>query len=386
MKIKKRIEELKNNQTGLTLYSSQELNDLEKIVKLREDLDKYRNSYYNDNISLISDYEFDILLKELESLEEKYPQYKEISSPTTSVGASLKENKFKKVEHIHPMLSLANSYNIGEIVDFIERIKKKISKEQELKYCLEVKLDGLSISLTYRQGKLVRAVTRGDGLIGEDVTENILEIASIVKTLPQAIDMEIRGEVVLPLASFEKLNNERLEKGEELFANPRNAASGTLRQLDSKIVKERGLDAYFYFLVEADKLGFKSHSESIKFLESMGIKTTGIFELLETSKEIEKRIDYWEKERENLPYETDGLVIKVDEINLWNEIGYTSKTPRWAIAYKFPAHQVSTVLNGVTWQVGRTGKLTPVAELQEVELSGSKVKRASLHNISEIQR
>ena len=386
MEIKKRIEELKNNHTGLTLYTSQELNDLEKIVKLREDLDKYRDSYYNDNISLISDYEFDILLKELENLEEKYPQYKETSSPTTSVGASLKENKFKKVEHIHPMLSLANSYNIGEIVDFIERIKKRISKEQELKYCLEVKLDGLSISLTYRQGKLVRAVTRGDGFIGEDVTENILEIASIVKTLPQAIDMEIRGEVVLPLASFEKLNNERLEKGEELFANPRNAASGTLRQLDSKIVKERGLDAYFYFLVEADKLGLKSHSESIKFLESMGIKTTGIFELLETSKDIEKSIDYWEKERENLPYETDGLVIKVDEINLWNEIGYTSKTPRWAIAYKFPAHQVSTVLNDVTWQVGRTGKLTPVAELEEVELSGSKVKRASLHNISEIQR
>ena len=295
MEIKKRIEELKNNQTGLTLYSSQELNDLEKIVKLREDLDKYRNSYYNDNVSLISDYEFDMLLKELEGLEEKYPQYKEISSPTTSVGASLKENKFKKVKHAHPMLSLANSYNIGEIVDFIERIKKRIPKEQELKYCLEVKLDGLSISLTYRQGKLVRAVTRGDGLIGEDVTENILEIASIVKTLPQDIDMEIRGEVVLPLANFEKLNNERLEKGEELFANPRNAASGTLRQLDSKIVKERGLDAYFYFLVEADKLGLKSHSESIKFLESMGIKTTGIFELLETSKEIEKRIDYWEK-------------------------------------------------------------------------------------------
>lgn len=205
MEIKKRIEELKNNQTGLTFYSSQELNDLEKIVKLREDLNKYRDSYYNDNKSLISDYEFDILLKELESLEEKYPQYKEISSPTTSVGASLKENKFKKVEHLHPMLSLANSYNIGEIVEFIERIKKKIPKEQELKYCLEVKLDGLSISLTYRQGKLVRAVTRGDGFIGEDVTENILEIASIVKTLPQAIDMEIRGEVVLPLASFEKI-------------------------------------------------------------------------------------------------------------------------------------------------------------------------------------
>ena len=389
MKIKERIEELKNSNAGLTLYSSQELKDLERIVYLREDLNKCRESYYNLGISLISDYEYDIRLNELKRLEEKYPQYNDENSPTKAVGASLKENKFKKVEHAHPMLSLANSYNPGEVLDFMRKIRKKLSKEQELKYCLEVKLDGLSISLTYIQGKLVRAVTRGDGFIGEDVTENILQIASVVKTLPKAIDIEIRGEIVLPLASFEKLNKERLEKGEELFANPRNAASGTLRQLDPKIVKERALDAYFYFLVEADKLGLKSHSESMKFLESMGIKTTGIFELFETPKKIEsiqERIDYWEKERENLPYETDGLVIKVDEINLWEEIGYTSKTPRWAIAYKFPAHQVSTVLNDVTWQVGRTGKLTPVAELEEVELSGSKVKRASLHNISEIQR
>ena len=389
MKIKERIEELKNSNAGLTLYSSQELKDLERIVYLREDLNKCRESYYNLGISLISDYEYDIRLNELKRLEEKYPQYNDENSPTRAVGASLKENKFKKVEHAHPMLSLANSYNPGEVLDFMRKIRKKLSKEQELKYCLEVKLDGLSISLTYIQGKLIRAVTRGDGFIGEDVTENILQIASVVKTLPQAIDIEIRGEIVLPLASFEKLNKERLEKGEELFANPRNAASGTLRQLDPKIVKERALDAYFYFLVEADKLGLKSHSESMKFLESMGIKTTGIFEVFETPKKIEsiqERIDYWEKERENLPYETDGLVIKVDEINLWEEIGYTSKTPRWAIAYKFPAHQVSTVLNDVTWQVGRTGKLTPVAELEEVELSGSKVKRASLHNISEIQR
>jgi len=389
MEIKKRIEELKNNHTELTLYSSQELKDLERIVKLREDLKKYKDSYYNDNISLISDYEFDILLKELERLEEKYPQYSDENSPTKIVGASLKENKFKKVKHTHPMLSLQNKYNAEEVLDFMRKIQKKIPKEQELNYCFEVKLDGLSISLTYIQGKLVRAVTRGDKFVGEDVTENILQIASIVKTLPKAIDIEIRGEVVLPLASFEKLNNERLEKGEEIFANPRNGASGTLRHLDPKKVKERGLDAYFYFLVEADKLGFKSHSESMKFLESMGIKTTGIFEVFKTPKnntKIEEIIENLEKRMSNLPYETDGLVIKVDEINLWNEIGYTSQTPKWAIAYKFPAHQVSTVLNAVTWQVGRTGKLTPVAELEEVELSGSKVKRASLHNISEIQR
>ena len=361
--------------------------DIKKEIRdLRELLKKYSESYYNENESLISDYEYDKLLKELEELEKKYPEYASENSPTQNVGASVRENKFKKVEHVHPMLSLANSYNSGEVLDFIERIKKRIGNEQELKYCLEVKLDGLSISLTYEQGKLVKAVTRGDGYIGEDVTENIMQIESVVKELPQAIDMEIRGEVVLPLENFEKLNAARYEKGEELFANPRNAASGTLRQLDSRIVKERGLDAYFYFLVEAEKLGIKSHSESIKFLESLGIKTTGIFEILENSKQIDERIIFWEKEREKLPYETDGLVIKVDEINLWEEIGYTSKTPRWAIAYKFPAHQVSTILNDITWQVGRTGKLTPVAELEEVELSGSRVKRASLHNINEIQR
>ena len=362
------------------------MNEKEKIFVQRQLLKKYSDAYYNENKSLISDYEYDKLLKELEELEKKYPEYASENSPTKNVGASVRENKFKKVEHVHPMLSLANSYNSGEVLDFIERIKKRIGNEQELKYCLEVKLDGLSISLTYEQGKLVRAVTRGDGYIGEDVTENIMQIESVVKELPQAIDMEIRGEVVLPLENFEKLNAARYEKGEELFANPRNAASGTLRQLDSRIVKERGLDAYFYFLVEAEKLGIKSHSESIKFLESLGIKTTGIFEILENSKQIDERIIFWEKEREKLPYETDGLVIKVDEINLWEEIGYTSKTPRWAIAYKFPAHQVSTILNDITWQVGRTGKLTPVAELEEVELSGSKVKRASLHNINEIQR
>ena len=362
------------------------MNIKKEIRDLRELLKKYSESYYNENESLISDYEYDKLLEKLNKLEKENPEYMDLFSPTMSVGASVRENKFKKVENEHPMLSLANSYNTGEIVDFIERIKKRISEKKELKYCLEVKLDGLSISLTYRQGKLIKAVTRGDGFVGEDVTENIMQIKSVMKILPEPIDIEIRGEVVLPLVNFEKLNKERLEKGEEVFANPRNAASGTLRQLDSNIVRERGLDAYFYFLVEAEKLGLHSHSESIKYLESLGIKTTGIFEVLENSKEIENRIEYWGKERENLPYETDGLVIKVDEIDLWEEIGYTSKTPRWAIAYKFPAHQVSTLLKGVTWQVGRTGKLTPVAELQEVELSGSKVKRASLHNINEIER
>lgn len=357
-----------------------------RIKELREKINEYNDIYYSDGESPISDYEYDKMLEELKKLEMDYPEYKDEASPTLKVGTSEKNLKFQKVEHEYPMLSLANSYNEGEILDFIERIKKKIVNKKDLKYCLEVKLDGLSISLIYKDGKLKRAVTRGDGYIGEDVTENVMQIETVARTLKQKLDIEIRGEIVLPIKNFKKLNENRLERGEEVFANPRNAASGTLRQLDSTVVKERGLDAYFYFLVEAENYGIKSHSESIKFLESLGIKTTGIFETLDRADAIRERIEYWEKEREKLPYETDGLVIKVDNIGLWDEIGYTSKTPRWAIAYKFPAKQVSTKVNAVTWQVGRTGKLTPVAELEEVELSGSKVKRASLHNISEIQR
>ncbi|MBS9775920.1 MAG: NAD-dependent DNA ligase LigA [Fusobacterium sp.] len=357
----------------------------EEILKLRIKIKNYNDIYYAKNESIISDYEYDKLVEKLKELEEEFPEYKEENSPSEKVGSSLKDTKFQKVEHKFPMLSLSNSYNDGDILDFIERIKKKIG-DTKIKYCLEVKLDGLSISVSYQKGKLVKAVTRGDGFIGEDVTENILEIESIPKKLNKEVDIEIRGEIVLPLAKFEELNKKRLENGEEIFANPRNVASGTLRQLDSKVVSERGLDAYFYFLVEAEKLGLKSHSESMKFLEDLGIKTTGIFEILSNSEEIRERIKFWEKEKENLPYETDGLVIKVDEINLWEEIGNTSKSPRWAIAYKFPAKQVTTTLKDITWQVGRTGKLTPVAELEEVELSGSKVKRASLHNMSEILR
>lgn len=357
-----------------------------QIQKLRDDIKKYSDFYYANNESLISDYEFDKLLEELKNLEEKYPEFKQENSPTMKVGSSLKDSKFKKVEHVHPMLSLANSYNEGEIIDFTERVKKRLVEEKKINYCLEVKLDGLSISLIYSKGNLIKGVTRGDGFIGEDVTENVMAIESIAKKLSEPVDIEIRGEIVLPLKNFEKLNAERLEQGEELFANPRNAASGTLRQLDSSIVRKRGLDAYFYFLVEAEKYNLKSHADSIKYLEKLGIKTTGIFEVLKNPEDIKQRIEFWEKEKDNLPYETDGLVIKVNEIELWDKIGYTSKTPRWAIAYKFPAHQVTTKLNGVTWQVGRTGKLTPVAELEEVELSGSKVKRASLHNISEIER
>ena len=372
----------------MTLNFGENLDNIKKkIEKMREDILKYNQYYYTNNESLISDVEYDNLIKELKELEEEYPQFKNVESPTEKVGATnLRESKFQKVTHKKPMLSLSNTYNEGEIGDFIERVRKLIPEDKELKYALELKLDGLSISIQYEKGKLVRGVTRGDGAIGEDVTENIMEIATIPHELPEPLDLEVRGEIVLPLSNFLKLNERRMEAGEEVFANPRNAASGTLRQIDSSIIKERGLDSYFYFLVDAEKYGVKTHSESIKFLEKLGFKTTGVCEVLESASKLKKRIDYWEKEKENLDYETDGMVIKVDELELWNILGNTTKSPRWAIAYKFPAKQVTTTMLGVTWQVGRTGKVTPVAELEEVLLSGSKVKRASLHNFHEIER
>ena len=372
----------------MTLNFGENLDNIKKkIEKMREDILKYNQYYYTNNESLISDVEYDNLIKELKELEEEYPQFKNVESPTEKVGATnLRESKFQKITHKKPMLSLSNTYNEGEIGDFIERVRKLIPEDKELKYALELKLDGLSISVQYEKGKLVRGVTRGDGAIGEDVTENIMEIATIPHELPEPLDLEVRGEIVLPLSNFLKLNERRMEAGEEVFANPRNAASGTLRQIDSSIIKERGLDSYFYFLVDAEKYGVKTHSESIKFLEKLGFKTTGVCEVLESASKLKKRIDYWEKEKENLDYETDGMVIKVDELELWNILGNTTKSPRWAIAYKFPAKQVTTTMLGVTWQVGRTGKVTPVAELEEVLLSGSKVKRASLHNFHEIER
>lgn len=358
----------------------------ERIKELRELIEKYSYYYYTLNESLISDVEFDKLLKELEELEKVNSQYSMFDSPTMQVGSSLKNTKFSKVTHKEKMLSLSNSYNIGEIEDFIKRVDKLLENRKKPSYVLEVKLDGLSISVTYKDGKLVQGVTRGDGVIGEDVTENILQIQSIPKFLKEKIDIEVRGEIVLPISKFQKINEKRLANGEEIFANPRNAASGTLRQLDPEIVKERGLDCYFYFVVGGEKYGIKTHREAFDFIEKIGLKTTGIDEVLTSVEEIDKRIEYWKDAREKLDYETDGMVLKVNEIEYWEVLGNTTKSPRWAIAYKFPARQVSTKLLGITWQVGRTGKVTPVAELEEVEVSGSRVKRASLHNFDEIVR
>ena len=368
----------------------------EKYTKLRNEIEYHNNLYYNEDKPIISDMEYDALMRELKQLEQEYPELLKNekngeSSPTEKIGGTASE-KFSKVRHRMPMLSLSNTYNISEIEDFDKRIKKIILSEniknhsKELEYILELKLDGLSISLIYENGALIQAVTRGDGQVGEDVTENIMEITTIPKKLKENISLEVRGEIILPISSFNRINQEREDEGEDVFANPRNAASGTIRQLDKTIVAERGLDCYLYYLVNAENYGINTHLESIEYIEKLGFKTTKIFEKYTDFKELEKSIDKWHNDRKKLDYETDGLVIKVNNFALYETLGYTTKSPRWAIAYKFPAEQVKTKLLDVTFQVGRTGVITPVAELEAVNLSGSVVKRASLHNFDEIRR
>jgi len=376
----------------------------EKYEKLRKEIEKHNNLYYNEDNPIISDMEYDKLIRELRDLEESNPDLKveyeiknskvgsgseksenENVSPTEKIGGIASE-KFSKVRHRVPMLSLSNTYNISEIEDFDKRVKKIIDVKKKIDYVLELKLDGLSISLIYENGVLKQGITRGDGQIGEDVTENIMEIESIPKKLKEPISLEVRGEVILPISEFSRINQEREDEGEDVFANPRNAAAGTIRQLDKSIVKERKLDCYLYYLVNAEEYGMKTHKESIEYIEKLGFKTTKIFELYNDFGKLEKAIDVWRTKREKLDYETDGLVIKVNEFEHYDELGYTTKSPRWAIAYKFPAEQVKTKLYDVTFQVGRTGVVTPVAELEAVNLSGSIVKRASLHNFDEIRR
>ena len=376
----------------------------EKYEKLRKEIEKHNNLYYNEDNPVISDMEYDKLIRELRDLEESNPDLKvefeiknskvgsgseksenENVSPTEKIGGIASE-KFSKVRHRVPMLSLSNTYNISEIEDFDKRVKKIIDVKKKIDYVLELKLDGLSISLIYENGVLKQGITRGDGQIGEDVTENIMEIESIPKKLKEPISLEVRGEVILPISEFSRINQEREDEGEDVFANPRNAAAGTIRQLDKSIVKERKLDCYLYYLVNAEEYGMKTHKESIEYIEKLGFKTTKIFELYNDFGKLEKAIDVWKTKREKLDYETDGLVIKVNEFEHYDELGYTTKSPRWAIAYKFPAEQVKTKLYDVTFQVGRTGVVTPVAELEAVNLSGSVVKRASLHNFDEIRR
>ena len=352
----------------------------QKIEDLIKQIESHNYKYYVLNSPEISDFEFDKLLRELVDLENKYPHLKNGNSPTQKVGSDL-DNEFEKVKHKYPMLSLGNTYSEQDLIDFDARVKKIIGDDFE--YACELKYDGCSISLTYIDGVLDKAVTRGDGVFGEDVTDNVKTIKSIPLKLTKEYPgvFEVRGEVVMPRKVFELLNEERIEIGERPFANPRNAASGSLKQKRSSEVAKRNLDAYFYFLL-GDGLPSK-HTERLSLMGQMGFKV-GIGKVANISSLMDY-INTIGKQRSSLPYDIDGIVIKVNEIAKQEELGLTSKTPRWAISYKFKAERVSTRINSIELSVGRTGTITPVANLEPVQLSGSVVKRASLYNEEQIQ-
>ena len=354
-----------------------------KINKLREELQYHNNKYYVENNPVISDYEFDLLLKKLEELESEFPDLITPDSPTHRVGGK-PVDEFNTVEHIVPMLSLANTYTYDELRDFDERVKKNVD---EAEYVVEPKIDGAGVALLYENGIFIRGATRGDGIRGDDITSNLKTIHSIPLKLKDSIlkNVEVRGEVYFPMDGFKKYNKEQLKKGESVFANPRNAAAGSLRQLDSKIVATRPLNIFIYYLSYSDRV-FITHEKAIAALKKSGFR---INPLTKKVKDIEQAIKYCEileKKRESLDYEIDGAVIKVNSFDKQKQLGETSKHPRWAISYKFAAKQASTQLNDISIQVGRTGVLTPVAILDPVKVGGVTVSRATLHNFDELKR
>ena len=360
----------------------------EEIEQLRAQLHQHNYNYYVLNQPTISDYEFDQMMHKLEDLETFYPQYADPNSPTQRVGSDINQS-FRQVPHKYPMLSLANTYNEADVRDFYERVKNGLEGE-EFEIVAEMKYDGLSISLTYVDGKLTQAVTRGDGVQGDDVTANVRTINSIPLQLrPNSgypHEFEIRGEILMPWTSFEALNKERELREEQLFANPRNAASGTLKSQKSELVASRKLDAYLYYLL-GDEIGNDGyHYENLQKAKEWGFKISDGMKKCKTVDEILDYINYWDKERKNLPVATDGIVLKVNSLRQQQHLGYTAKSPRWAIAYKFQAERACTRLNEVTYQVGRTGAITPVANMNPVKLAGTIVKRASLHNADIIQQ
>jgi DNA ligase (NAD+) len=360
----------------------------EEIEQLRAQLHQHNYNYYVLNQPTISDYEFDQMIHKLEDLETFYPQYADPNSPTQRVGSDINQS-FRQVPHKYPMLSLANTYNEADVRDFYERVKNGLEGE-EFEIVAEMKYDGLSISLTYVDGKLTQAVTRGDGVQGDDVTANVRTINSIPLQLrPNSgypHEFEIRGEILMPWTSFEALNKERELREEQLFANPRNAASGTLKSQKSELVASRKLDAYLYYLL-GDEIGNDGyHYENLQKAREWGFKISDGMKKCKTVDEILDYINYWDKERKNLPVATDGIVLKVNSLRQQQHLGYTAKSPRWAIAYKFQAERACTRLNEVTYQVGRTGAITPVANMNPVKLAGTIVKRASLHNADIIQQ
>ena len=349
------------------------------IESLRNELNTHNHNYYVLSSPSISDYEFDIKLKELSKLEEEYPEYADPNSPTLRVGSDITKN-FKQVEHRYPMLSLSNTYSKEEVEEFYNRIKKDLNDDFEI--TCELKFDGTSISLTYIDGQLSQAITRGDGVRGDDITNNVRTIRSIPLKLngnDYPNDFEIRGEILMPWKVFDELNEERSKQEEPLFANPRNATSGTLKQQDPKVVASRKLDSYLYFML-GESLPCKGHYENLQKAKEWGFKISEHTKKCQTLEEVFDFLKYWDVERRNLPVATDGVVLKVNSLLQQKNLGYTSKFPRWAIAYKFQAEQEVTELLSVSYQVGRTGAITPVANLKPVLLSGTTVKRASLYN------
>ena len=355
---------------------------LSEIESLREQLNYHNHKYYVENSPEITDFEFDTLMRRLMDLEAEYPQYVDPLSPTVRVGSD-RTSEFNSVQHRYPMLSLSNTYSIEELTAFIERIEREWGATE---YVCELKFDGTAISLTYEKGRLERAVTRGDGTMGDDVTTNVKTIRSIPLVLSGSgyPDLfEIRGEIFMPYNSFDRLNAEREVAGEQLFANPRNAAAGTLKQQQSAVVAHRGLDCTLYQMA-GDNLPFKNHIENLEAARSWGFKVSEYMTLCRGAAEVIAYINHWDEARKSLPYPTDGVVIKVNDFNLRSKLGFTAKSPRWAVAYKFKAESALTTLLSVDFQVGRTGAITPVANLEPVLLAGTTVKRATLHNAEQI--
>ncbi|MGB1043311.1 MAG: NAD-dependent DNA ligase LigA [Tenacibaculum sp.] len=357
----------------------------QKIQALRDELREHNHNYYVLDNATISDYDFDIKLKELEQLELENPQFFDANSPTQRVGGAITKN-FETVTHKNRMYSLDNSYSKDDLLDWEKRIQKILGTDQ-IEYTCELKYDGASINLTYENGQFVKAVTRGDGFQGDNVSTNIRTIKSIPLSLKSDFvrDFEMRGEIILPLDGFNKMNEERIANDEEPYRNPRNTASGSLKLQDSAEVAKRPLDCLLYQVVTSERK-YKTHFESLDAARKVGFKVPKTITLAKTIDAVFDFVTYWDEKRHDLPYETDGIVIKVNNLQQQEELGYTAKAPRWAIAYKFKAAQVATKLNEITYQVGRTGAITPVANLEPVELAGTIVKRASLHNADQIEK
>ena len=371
-----------------------------RVQELRDIITEANRMYYVENSPTLSDYEFDMLLKELEALEKEFPELVTEDSPTRKVGSDLKasdkKKEFEQYPHRYPMLSLGNTYDISEVQSFADRAAKGIGNS--FTYSCELKFDGTAICLTYRNGKLFRALTRGDGTVGDDVTANVRNISNIPQELkvpggfvPTLIDpmpwpeeFEIRGEIYMPWSAFDRLNEERVRDEEQPFANPRNAASGSLKLIDSSLVANRGLECTLYHMLGED-LHFQTHDQALKAAASWGLPISDKRKICRSIEEIEDFISFWDTERKTLPFATDGIVIKINELPYQEELGYTAKFPRWAVAYKFKAEQALTRLLSIDYQVGRTGAVTPVANLEPVQLSGTIVKRASLHNADQMQ-